>query len=71
MSALPETTRMRPRPVWLRARFREAGLALGPVTDDLVRDAIRVLERGSLFPESPWLDRVYAEAELILAEVGR
>lgn len=64
MRALPESTRIRPRPVIARLARRYAGRDVGPTTNEERADAIEILRDG---PE-PGIDPLYAEAERILAD---
>jgi len=75
MAALPETTRIRPRPVMARLSARWAGRKLELPTEEEKRDAIDVLRGGAGpsfvgdFPgDDVILDPLYQEAERIFAE---
>lgn len=67
--ALPETTRIRPRPVMARLSRRWAGrdVPATPPTDEEMADAILVLRSG---PEGD-LDPLYEEAQRILDDADR
>jgi len=77
MAALPETTRIRPRPVMARLSARWAGRDLAPPTEEEKADAIEYLregpaEGGGILDLVPGviLDPLYQEAERIFAEGG-
>jgi hypothetical protein len=69
MASLPETERVRPRPVMERLMARWAGRNLGTPSDEEKHDAIEVL-RGGTWAADPVIDPLYAEAERIFAEVA-
>lgn len=69
MRQLPETTRIRPRPVMSRLIERWAGRQLDPPTEEEKRDATTVLWEGATTDE-PKDDPLYAEAERIFKEAA-
>ncbi len=64
---LPESTRIRPRPLMRRLSARWAGRELEPPTDEEKHDAIRVLADGMPDGEP---DPLYLEAERVFAEAS-
>ena len=62
---LPESTRIRPRPVVWRLTQRMSGRIVPPPTEADMQDAIRILEADREGPE----DVLYAEAERVLHDV--
>ena len=64
--ALPETTRIQPRPVMLRMMRRNAGRVLAPPDDPERGDAIRVLAEGEQADPLMWVEaqRILDEATL-------
>ena len=62
---IPDTTSIRPRPLWERCLLRQRGELPGPPTEEEKRDAIRVLEEGAVVP-----DELYIEAERLFVEWG-
>ena len=67
MASLPETTRIRPRPIMSRLHHRWAGHRLEAPTEAEIRDAIEILREGPQ-TDDPAEDPLYAEAERIMAE---
>lgn len=67
MRALPESDRIRPRPVLSRLTARWAGRPLAPPTDEEKSDAIDVLREGPAAAVAAD-DPMYAEAERIFIE---
>jgi hypothetical protein len=70
MLALPETSRIAPRPVMGRLVARWAGRDLEAPNEDEVRDAIEVLRAGP-FADDLQNDPLYLEAERIHEEASR
>ena len=68
MAALPETTRIRPRPVMLRWMQRMSNSKLNPPSEEEKLDAVQVLREG---PPDGEPDPLYQEAERIFEEAGR
>ena len=69
MAALPETDRIRPRPVMARLHHHWAGHELDPPTDEEKADAVDILREGPV-TRDPVMDPLYAMAERIFAEAG-
>ncbi len=67
MASLPETTRIRPRPIMSRLHHHWAGHDLEAPTEEEKHDAIEVLREGST-TEDPLLDPLYAMAERVFVE---
>lgn len=65
--AIPETTRVRPRPVTARMALRYAGRIVPPPGHEEVSDAIRLLEAGPT-TDDPRDDPLYREAEAVMRD---
>lgn len=62
VAALPETTRVRPRPIMTRLMWRYAGREVPPITEEDIADAMVLLREGPQVGEDP----LYAEAERVM-----
>lgn len=63
-TALPQTTRIRPRPVMARLTRRWAGRTIGPPTNEEKADAILILREGP----ADGIDPMYEEAQRVLCD---
>lgn len=69
MASLPETERVKPRPVMSRLMHRWGGHSPGPPTEAERSDAIEVLREGP-WSEEPHDDPLYREAETIFGDAA-